>query len=108
MRALIPPVLAVALAACNQQTDTTRLIADRCGACHIVPGVAGANGRVGPSLAGIGRQQIIAGHFPNSRPALTAWISRPQSLLPGDAMPDTGLTPEQAAAVADYLYTLDR
>ena len=56
----------------------------------------------------IGRQQIIAGHFPNSRPALTAWISRPQSLLPGDAMPDTGLTPEQAGAVADYLYTLDR
>jgi cytochrome c1 len=39
---------------------------------------------------------------------MTAWISRPQSLLPGDAMPDTGLTPEQAAAVADYLYTLDR
>jgi cytochrome c2 len=106
MRALI--LLAPALAACQQQTATTRLIAERCGACHIVPGVAGANGRVGPSLAGIGRQQIIAGHFPNSRPALTAWISRPQSLLPGDAMPDTGLTPDQAAAVADYLYTLDK
>jgi cytochrome c len=106
MRALI--LLAPALAACQQQNETTRLIADRCGACHIVPGVAGANGRVGPSLAGIGRQQIIAGNFPNSRPAMTAWISRPQSLLPGNAMPDTGLTPEQAAAVADYLYTLDR
>lgn len=108
MRFVTLLALAIGLSACQRQTETTRLIADRCGACHIVPGVAGANGRVGPSLAGIGRQQIIAGHFPNSRPALTAWISRPQSLLPGDAMPDTGLTPEQAAAVADYLYTLDR
>ena len=107
MRALTA-LLLVPLAACQQQNDTTRLIAERCGACHIVPGVAGANGRVGPSLAGIGRQQIIAGHFPNSRAALVTWISRPQSLLPGDAMPDTGLSPEQAEAVADYLYTLDR
>ena len=108
MRLVIAAAAACLLAGCQQQNETTALIAERCGACHIVPGVAGAVGRVGPSLAGIGRQQIIAGHFPNSRPALIAWISRPQSLLPGDAMPDTGLTPEQAEAVADYLYTLDR
>ena len=106
MRVLI--LCAFLLAACQEQDGTRRLIAERCGACHVVPGVAGANGRVGPSLEGIGRRLVIAGRFPNRRPDLVAWISRPQSLLPGSAMPDTGLTPAQAEAVADYLSTLDR
>lgn len=106
MRALIP-LLLLALAGCRQQNETTRLIAERCGACHVVPGVAGADGRVGPSLAGLARRQVIAGHFPNRRGVLAAWIARPQAMLPGDAMPDTGLTPAQAERVADYLATLD-
>jgi cytochrome c2 len=107
MRALI--LLPIALAGCSQApARTAGLIAARCGACHLVPGVPGATGRVGPSLAGIGRQQILAGHFPNSRENMVRWIRTPQAMLPGDAMPDTGLSPAEAEAVADYLYTLDR
>ena len=96
------------VAGCQAQPEAAGLIAARCGACHTVPGVAGANGRVGPSLAGISRQQVLAGHFPNNRANMVRWITHAQAMLPGDAMPDTGLTPTEAEAVADYLYTLDR
>ena len=83
------------------------LIAANCGACHRVPGIPQAQGRVGPSLQQISRQQIIAGHFANSPDALTRWIEHPQSMLPGDAMPDTGLSHEQVLKIVDYLYTVD-
>jgi len=83
------------------------LIATHCAACHQVPGVAVATGRVGPSLAHIGSQQIIAGYFANSPQMLTQWIEHPQKLLPGNAMPEMGLLPDQAAAIVDYLYTLE-
>jgi cytochrome c2 len=102
-----------ALAACGSKSDQLQmrraktLIADNCAACHLVPGVAGAKGRVGPSLAGIAHQQIIAGHFANTPEGLTHWIEHPQLLLPGDAMPEMGLTHEEAHLIATYLYTLE-
>lgn len=109
---LVTLAAAIALAGCRAQAgdqfaDARQLISARCGSCHRVPGVPGATGRVGPSLDGIGRQQIIAGYFPNSRDNMIGWISHPHRLLPGNAMPDTGLTPDQASRIADYLYTLD-
>ena len=85
--------------------EARTLIADHCGACHRVPGVPGTNGRVGPSLADIGTQMIIAGHFVNTPDNLARWIADPQELLPGDAMPDTGVTYEQARSIAYYLYS---
>ena len=84
---------ALALAGCGHggtHAEARALIAQRCAACHIVHGVPSAVGRVGPSLAGIARQQIIAGHFSNDRNTLARWIAHPQAMLPGDAMPDTG------------------
>ncbi len=83
------------------------LIANDCGACHTVPGIAGAQGRVGPPLAGVGSRQIIAGHFANTPNNMVSWIEHPQHLLPGDAMPEMGLSHTQAQAIASYLYTLE-
>jgi cytochrome c len=91
----------------GQRRQTVAVIAANCGACHRVPGVAAAQGRVGPSLGGISRQQIIAGHFANTPENLTAWIEHPQSLLPGDAMPETGLSHDQVRKIVDYLYTME-
>lgn len=85
--------------------EAKSLIADHCAACHRVPGVPGTDGRVGPSLAGIGGQMIIAGHFVNTPDNLARWISEPQKMLPGDVMPDTGITYEQARLIAFYLYS---
>lgn len=83
------------------------LIAANCAACHRVPGIARATGRVGPSLEQIARQQIIAGHFVNTPDELMRWIEHPQALLPGDAMPEMDLSHEQVRKIVDYLYTLD-
>ena len=32
-----------------------------CGSCHIIPGISGAQGKVGPSLDGIGARVYVAG-----------------------------------------------
>jgi cytochrome c1 len=79
-----------------------------CGACHFVPGVPGARGRVAPTLAGFaGRTYIAGGLVPNTPERLVAWIHDPQALKPGTAMPAVGVGPAEAADMAAYLYTLD-
>jgi cytochrome c1 len=87
--------------------EAKRLIANNCAACHQVPGVAAAHGRVGPSLAHIGRQQILAGHLANTPGEMVRWIEHPQSVLPGDAMPEMGLSHDDVLKIVDYLYTMD-
>jgi cytochrome c2 len=114
MAALAGAVVAAAgIAGCTPDTNAAQLaqakalIAANCNACHLVPGVSGANGRVGPPLAGIANRQILAGHFANTPDNLANWIEHPQQMLPGDAMPEMGLSHEQAQTVATYLYTLE-
>jgi cytochrome c1 len=91
----------------DQFAAAKSLIASDCAACHDVPGVTGARGRIGPPLGGIGSRQIIAGHFANTPNNMVSWIEHPQRLLPGDAMPEMGLSHEQAQTIASYLYTLE-
>jgi cytochrome c len=77
-----------------------------CGACHSVPGVPGARGRVGPSLDHIGTQTILVGTLPNTPANMLTWIRTPQSVRPGDAMPNMELSEHDARDVAAYLSTL--
>jgi cytochrome c2 len=77
-----------------------------CGTCHVIPGVAGARGLVGPTLAEFGRRDFIAGVLRNTPENLVRWVVSPQSIKPGVAMPDLGITPRDAADIAAYLYTL--
>jgi len=84
------------------------LIAVNCLGCHQVPGVRGQIGWVGPSLAGIARQQIIAGKFVNNPGNMARWLMHPQAMVPGSAMPEMGLSAAQARTISDYLYTLDK
>lgn len=79
-----------------------------CGGCHVIPGIPSAKGAVGPSLAGVGSRQTIAGGaVPNtSLEDLTAWLLDPPALKPGTAMPNLGLTQEEATTVAGFLRTL--
>lgn len=76
-----------------------------CGTCHVVTGVTGADGRVGPSLEGFGEQMYIAGALPNTGPNLTLWISDPQLVEPGTAMPDLGVSEQEARDIAAYLFS---
>jgi|SRR5690606_29713722 len=76
-----------------------------CGSCHVVPGVRGARGLVGPPLTDFKHRGYIAGALPNTPENLVRWIQVPQAIEPGTAMPNTGVTPADARHLAAYLYT---
>ena len=75
-----------------------------CGACHEMPGIEGADGLVGPPLGTFARRTMIAGVLPNTPGNLVRWLRSPQAVVPGNAMPDVGLSDAQARDVAAYLY----
>lgn len=76
-----------------------------CGSCHMIPGVSGANGRIGPNLAGLDDRWSIAGRLPNTPANLVRWIMHPQEVDPGTLMPDLGVPTQQARDIAAYLYS---
>lgn len=82
------------------------MIQRRCGDCHTIPGIPNANGVFGPPLVMFARRSYIAGNFPNSPDTLVRWIMSPPSMKPKTAMPDLGLSQQQARDVAAYLETL--
>lgn len=75
-----------------------------CGACHIVPGMRDAAGQAGPSLEGIAGRTMLAGQLPNTPTEMVRWISAPQSVKPGTAMPNLGIDEKTARDIAAYLY----
>lgn len=76
-----------------------------CGSCHVIPGIRGANARVGPRLEGLIEQSYIGGVLPNEPEYLVSWIQDPQAFSPRTAMPDLGVTPQEARDIAAYLYS---
>ena len=78
----------------------------QCGSCHSIPEVAGARSRAGPALDGYGRRSYIAGHVPNDADALARWIMDPAALAPGTRLPDMGVPPDDARAMAAFLSAL--
>jgi cytochrome c len=79
-----------------------------CHTCHVIPGVPGANALVGPPLIDWADRHYIVGMIPNTPENVSTFIQYPQSFRPGTAMPDMGVTPEDARAISAYLYTLRR
>jgi cytochrome c2 len=78
-----------------------------CGGCHAIPGVQGAQGKVGPSLSGFAGRAYIDGRLTNTPDNLIAWIVDPHAIDPQNAMPATGVGQAEARDMAAYLYTLD-
>ncbi len=110
----------LALAGCGAAENTSSVIRganpDRgrqligaygCGACHVVPGVRSADGLLGPPLTAWSRREFVAGVLPNSPAYLMRWLMTPQAVVPGNAMPDMGVSPRDAADIAAYLYTIE-
>lgn len=79
-----------------------------CGSCHRIPGIPGADALVGPPLDGFEQRRYIAGALINNPENLIAWIQNPQTIEPGTAMPNLGLSEAEARHIAAYLYTLTR
>lgn len=77
-----------------------------CGSCHRIPGVATAEGNVGPPLDAIARRVYLAGLLPNTPDNMVRWIRSPQSIDPRTAMPDLQVTEQHARDMTAYLYRL--
>jgi mono/diheme cytochrome c family protein len=78
-----------------------------CTTCHEIPGVTGATVPVGPSLRKLARRSYIAGVLPNTGENLVRWLREPQSVKPGTAMPDLGVSERDARDMASFLGDVD-
>ena len=78
-----------------------------CGGCHVIPGIDGADGTVGPPLTDFGHRGFIAGELQNKPSNLMLWLRNPKGVEPGTDMPNLGIDAVQARDIAAYLYTLD-
>ena len=117
-------VAAFAVAACSNSSTTTsgaesrvvrgaspaagkdQIVRYGCGACHQIPGIKNASGLVGPPLIQFGKRGTIAGFFANTPDNLINWVDNPQAMLPGNDMPDLGVTKDEARNIAAYLENL--
>ncbi|MGH7618541.1 MAG: c-type cytochrome [Gemmatimonadaceae bacterium] len=109
-------VIAVAVAGCrsrppvpvpggNAKRGAQSIAAMGCGACHRISGIAGASGLVGPPLEDIALRGIIAGELANTPENMVRWIRDPQSVTPGNAMPNLGIDDQTARDITAYLYS---
>ena len=119
-RAAASLIMLIGLAACDQAETPAQqrviggdqeagravIAAVACGICHVIPGIRGANGIVGPSLAGFGQRQLIGGVAPNQPAVLVQWVKDAPSIAPNTGMPEMPLTEAQALDVAAFLFTL--
>jgi len=78
-----------------------------CTSCHLIPGVRGADGLVGPPLQSIGSRAYVGGVVPNTPQNLIAWIQDPPAIDPQTAMPNVRVSAPDARDIAAYLYTLN-
>jgi cytochrome c2 len=76
-----------------------------CTGCHTVAGVRGERGLVGPPLTELRQRAFIGGSLPNTPDNMAQWIMHPHQFNPNTAMPELGVTPEQARDITAYLYS---
>ena len=53
------------------------------------------------------RRGYIAGLLPNDEAHMMRWLQSPQAVDPRSAMPDVGLTADEARDIAAYLHRLE-
>ena len=78
-----------------------------CTSCHVIPGMAIADSRVGPSLEDLALRRYVGGDVPNTPDRLAAFIMDPQTYTPGSAMPNVGVSELDARDMVAYLQTLE-
>ncbi len=89
----------------DAEAGRQHLIDYGCGACHRIEGIASANGVVGPPLVDYEERLYVAGELPNNANNLIQWIRDPKSINPDTAMPNLGLSLEEARDIIAYFYS---
>jgi cytochrome c2 len=106
---LVAPLFSMLVIGCRtaphaaHSSATQVMIRYGCPTCHVIPGVPGAVGKVGPSLASLSQRSYIAGVLPNTPANLEQWVMHPQTFQPGVAMPEMDVSPEDARRIAAFL-----
>jgi len=77
-----------------------------CGSCHTIRGVTGATALVGPPLTSMGERSYIAGVLVNTPDNMVRWIRDPRGVDSLTAMPNLGVTDQDARDMAAYLYSI--
>ena len=101
--AVCSPRLTLSQKGASQQSAPDLMIQYGCPTCHVVPNVPGAVGKVGPSLQSLSQRSYLAGSLPNTPHNLIQWIMHPQHFQPGTAMPETGVTEQDAHRIGAFL-----
>jgi cytochrome c2 len=76
-----------------------------CASCHKIKGIAHSDSHVGPPLDDIRARGYIAGVLPHTADNLMRWIRHPRQIVPNTAMPELGVTEDEARDMAAYLYS---
>lgn len=95
------------LAGGNPQRGAVAIQEYGCGACHNIPGIPDADAMAGPPLNAWSQRRYISGRLPNEPQHLIRWIRFPQEIEPGTAMPNLGVSEQEARDISAYLYTLE-
>jgi cytochrome c len=77
-----------------------------CASCHYIPGVEGPHGTEAPGLQLWQNRSFVAGSAPNQPQYVISFLMEPESIQPGSAMPNLGISEEEARHITAYLYTL--
>jgi cytochrome c2 len=90
----------------NPRLGKEQIVRYGCPACHEIPGINTATGRIGPPLQHIASRTYLAGELPNTPSNMMLWLRNPPKIEPRTAMPDMGVTEEDALNMTAYLYSL--
>jgi cytochrome c len=75
-----------------------------CAACHTIDGIS-SEAMVGPPLTRMAARSYLAGNMQNNATNLIRFIQHPRQVHNDTAMPEMGVTDEEARDIAAYLYT---
>jgi cytochrome c1 len=89
----------------NAEARRQQIIDYGCGACHTIDGIPGANGVVGPPLVNYEERHYIAGELTNNAANLIQWIQNPKAIEPDTAMPNLGVSRQEAIDMVAYFYS---
>jgi cytochrome c len=96
----------VVVAGGDPERGREAIVRYECNTCHRIPGVEADNGRTAPALTVWANRAFVAGIMPNTPENVMDFIQDPQRYRPGTAMPDLGVTDDDARDIAAYLFTL--
>jgi cytochrome c1 len=101
-----PPEPVPSVAGAHPEAGRNALASHPCVNCHVIPGVPGSRGIVGPPLSAWAGRLYIGGRLANTPENLVRWIRAAPSFDPEVAMPEMGISDQDARDMAAYLFTL--